>query len=105
MSATHTHTRGPWFSEYDDLGFFEIGSEVASLRLALTPGACDADEANARLIAAAPDLLLMLEKCAVKFRLYALHHELKGDTVKEQSNRDLAIECESVIFKATGVAV
>ena len=51
------HTPGPWFSQYDDNGFYEIGSEAVSLRLAFTFGEGDTDEANARLMAAAPDLL------------------------------------------------
>ena len=51
------HTPGPWFSQYDDNGFYEIGSEAVSLRLAFTYGEGDTDEANAHLIAAAPTLL------------------------------------------------
>lgn len=56
-----THTPGPWFSQYDDNGFYEIGSETISIRLAFTYGEGDGDEANARLIAAAPDLLEALQ--------------------------------------------
>lgn len=54
------HTPGPWFSQYDDNGFYEIGSEAVSLRIAFTYGEGEADEANTRLIAAAPDLLSVL---------------------------------------------
>jgi hypothetical protein len=55
------HTPGPWFSQYDDNGFYEIGSEIVSLRLAFTYGEGDTDEANARLISAAPELLQSLQ--------------------------------------------
>lgn len=55
------HTPGPWFSQYDDNGFYEIGSEAVGLRLAFTFGEGDTDEANVRLMSAAPDLLEALE--------------------------------------------
>ena len=55
------HTPGPWFSQYDDNGFYEIGSESVTFTLAFTYGEGDTDEANARLIAAAPDLLEALQ--------------------------------------------
>ena len=55
------HTPGPWFSQYDDNGFYEIGSESVTFRLAFTYGEGDTDEANARLIGAAPDLLEALQ--------------------------------------------
>lgn len=50
MSAKHTP--GPWFSQYDDNGFYGIGSDVVSLRLAFTHGEGDTDAANARRIVA-----------------------------------------------------
>ena len=56
------HTLGPWFSQYDDNGFYEIAAESAGLRIAFTFGENDTDEANVRLIAAAPDLLNALEQ-------------------------------------------
>ena len=62
-----THTPGPWFSQYDDNGFYEIGSETISIRLAFTYGEGDADEANARLIAAAPELLEALVELSKSF--------------------------------------
>ena len=38
------HTPEPWFSQYDDNGFYEIGSESVSLRLAFTYGEGDTDD-------------------------------------------------------------
>jgi hypothetical protein len=63
------HTPGPWFSQYDDNGFYEIGSEAVSLRLAFTHGEGDTDEANARLIAAAPELLEALKDLLYQAKL------------------------------------
>ena len=52
------HTPGPWVSiRYLDSRFYELGSNEFHARLAFTHGEGDTDEANMRLIAAAPDLL------------------------------------------------
>ena len=63
------HTPGPWVSiRYLDSRFYELGSNEFHARLAFTHGAGDTDEANMRLIAAAPDLLKALEgllDCAI----------------------------------------
>jgi hypothetical protein len=88
------HTPGPWFSRYDDNGFYEIGSEAVSLRMAFTHGEGETDEANARLIAAAPDLLAALK--AIMFRMQTDLEAGHGWAVVE---RDLA---RSAIAKATG---
>lgn len=59
------HTPGPWVSiRYLDSRFYELGSNEFHARLAFTHGAGDTDEANMRLIAAAPDLLEALENLA-----------------------------------------
>lgn len=69
------HTPGPWFSQYDDNGFYEIGSEAVSLRVAFTYSEYDTDEANARLIAAAPDLLAALQTAKILLEASYLDHE------------------------------
>lgn len=59
------HTPGPWVSiRYLDSRFYELGSNEFHARLAFTHGEGDTDEANMRLIAAAPDLLEALENLA-----------------------------------------
>ena len=94
MSAAHTP--GPWFAQYDDNGFYEIGSEASSLRLAFTYGEGETDEANARLIAAAPELLAAL-------KLYVLQDEFATDYgygVGGEAKKT----AEAAIAKATGGA-
>ena len=46
MSAKHT--QGRLFFAYDDNGFYEIGSDANSLRIAFTYGEGETDESNAR---------------------------------------------------------
>ena len=87
------HTPGPWFAQYDDNGFYEIGSEAVSLRLAFTYGEGDTDEANARLIAAAPDLLEALWGMATSF--HAVEH-------MEEHMQQSAARARAAIAKATG---
>lgn len=87
------HTPGPWFSQYDDNGFYEIGSEAVSLRLAFTHGEGDTDEANARLIAAAPEMLAALE--------FLTHAPILNSVSTWQEARRLV---DAAIAKATGGA-
>lgn len=55
-------TPGPWRSEYDDNGFFFVDApNRPSPYVAATGGEGSENEANARLIAAAPDLLRALQ--------------------------------------------
>ena len=62
------HTPGPWVSiRYLDSRFYELGSNEFHARLAFTHGEGDTDEANMRLIAAAPDLLKALESMLQSF--------------------------------------
>jgi hypothetical protein len=65
------HTRGPWHYEPDGMGDFTIASERDQLAIAAVVngsfmamgGHADEHEANARLIAAAPDMLAALREC------------------------------------------
>ena len=59
-TATHTHTPGPWEITVDQYGNLDVTMEGAGDMLADLKG-CPNAEANARLIAAAPDLLAALE--------------------------------------------
>lgn len=62
---TH-HTPGPWSIQADDLDSFTIYSEQMNIAEILAiggEGMSDEGEANARLIAAAPELLEALQEC------------------------------------------
>lgn len=66
---------------------------------------CIAQGANAKLIAAAPEMLDMLERAALQFRYYERAHREKGtedSTRKSEVNAGLAYDIEQVIAKATG---
>lgn len=66
---THTHTSGPWYAVKLDASpdhAWAIDSELVEVaRLSEWPDHQTEAEANARLIAAAPDLLAALESIAV----------------------------------------
>ena len=61
MTTTHTHTSGPWYAEKLDASpdhSWAIDSELAEIaRLSEWPDHQSEAEVNARLIAAAPDML------------------------------------------------
>lgn len=60
------HTPGPWTSQYDDNGFFFVtAAGQPSPYVAATGGEGGVDAANARLIAAAPDLLRVVSNLLV----------------------------------------
>ena len=84
------HTPGPWVSiRYLDSRFYELGSNEFHARLAFTHGAGDTDEANMRLIAAAPDLLEALVAIA-------------GDFSVQRVSDDLHAKARAAIAKAKG---
>lgn len=73
--ATETNfTPGPWFADPDDVRdealavLDAIGCNVADVFTMCRPGEC---EANAHLIAAAPELYEALEDCITALELYA----------------------------------
>lgn len=93
MSA---HTPGPWTIDWNvsrlDIFSADAATLVATLRRsALSPGIDDTAKANARLIAAAPDMLEALQKlCAI---------QEYGDVASWASEWD---EARAAIAKATG---
>lgn len=91
------HTLGPWFSQYDDNGFYEIGSEAVAFRMAFTYGEGDTDEANARLIAAAPELLEALERMLHSFSPHPCEN-----TEKWREEYDACELARAAIAKAKG---
>lgn len=102
MSKTK-HTPGPWVVKSARSGFYvesQFDVIVDSLDESGRYGAID-DEANARLIAAAPELLEALEK------LYALVEGESPSLLDEDSGGDsrLDIEICAAIAKAKGEGV
>ena len=105
------HTPGPWKMRPSQDGSGDIGITANGLPNVLAE--CFAairykDErspeaaANARLIAAAPDMLSLLLQAAEWFQGYADGHTAKGDTDKAKRNQDRAGACRAAILKATG---
>lgn len=82
MNCTDTHTSGPWKASpnRDDIGAHFItnpmgvlvaksqGANLSDDPYSHTPGRSDETDANARLIAAAPDLLDYLERIVEEAR-------------------------------------
>lgn len=62
----------------------------------------DEDHANARLIAAAPDLLAALRLCAQQFRVHEAENREKGASEKASASGGLAQWAEAAIARADG---
>ena len=95
------HTPGPWFK---NRGFLigSDGSDVVAADLGVGLGADNGDgirKANARLIAAAPDLLFELKKCASLLKTaFGETNDLTGKAVIAQRLESVT----ALIAKATG---
>ena len=104
-----SHTPGPWKAVYDrttnDLNMFEI-AEVSHLRIILESGGWPtrqgSPEDDARLIAAAPDLLVALRDCVLEFE--AVLRSIDDDAVHfdgDEFHERLTL-ARAAIAKATG---
>lgn len=80
ITSETKHTPGPWVLTRDDFGFFSVSSEAATPhKEPVAPHVYDWDDA--RLIAAAPDMLEALKACLVTFEALAsnaFHEGLEG---------------------------
>jgi len=93
------HTQGPWSyhytSNHDDM-IIDSEDDTVIYHAANWP----VDEANARLIAAAPDLLGACEAVAIEFECLSI-----GLTPPECTNKDnlcVVCQCQAAIAKAKG---
>lgn len=91
-----THTTGPWTLEYDYslvMGNYIVGRNFA-------PDSADASErqANARLIAAAPDLLAALIGISK-----AYERAIYNNPAQDSPDTEWLIHANAAIAKATGV--
>lgn len=121
--AKGRHTPGPWTVEQGDGGLDADARFPSEAKvLVYADGDCEihpvADcscnhtcrdentcEANARLIASAPDLLALARVSAAQFRFYEQQHRAKGTPeadAKAEVNRELAERIEAAISAATG---
>ncbi len=92
-----THTPGPWEISSDENGSLDVCAENAGDMLA-NLGDCVNADANARLVAAAPDLLEAL-RTALDVLAHAQHFYSGGHSLE---NFRIAIDgAESAIAKAT----
>lgn len=91
MSATPQHTPGPWVARQRPSGHHAIESSQGEL--ARLCGEANA-EADARLLAAAPDLLEALQRL----------HRLSGQLIDEPSARIAKALASAAITKATNTA-
>lgn len=113
------HTKGPWSvphfaDEKSTCACSYVFSDsqrgfgaIATVQFGGEDENYETAKANAKLIAAAPDLLEALEVAAETFRRYECWHRAKGtkDSLsKAISNQALAIRLESAIAKARGEA-
>ena len=89
-----THTKGPWKverSEIHDSEVVYINTDSGTWKqgeVCVLYGALDTNLANARLIAAAPDLLEVLEECVALIR----NTITTADDLHEIHNADKAIQ-------------
>jgi hypothetical protein len=92
---TDKHTPGPWQAVTNDTGAFAIESDgdltAVICQRADWPSRKDESLANARLIAAAPDLLEALQECATRLEKAGIfggsHPEYAAEAVRKY--RDL----------------
>jgi hypothetical protein len=108
--AKVTHTPGPWtlgrFGSIVGGPFIKYANGEAQSQLAsatvgneITP---EEREANARLIAAAPDLLLMLERITARMNRWASHGVQCGPKGIDHDYSELYNYAQAAIRKAKG---
>lgn len=103
------HTPGPWsyWSGYNAVDKLEaqVTAEGGDIVIASYNSLIEEGEANACLMAAAPDLLADLEEAAKTLRRYEILHwakETNESDAKAKVNGDLAARFERTIDKARG---
>jgi hypothetical protein len=118
MSAQHTPgpwrvntagTSSPWPENYKVTEVYvyapDTQDDVAVCADIVDPLTQEPSEANARLIAAAPEMLANLREAAATLRHYETLHRAKGTTesdAKAEVNAELAARFEATIAAATG---
>jgi YD repeat-containing protein len=95
---THTHTPGPWTIEIKGSRHFIDGADELTVAYVDRAGVRERQtyEANARLIASAPELLAALKEMAEQFGHYCEHTE-------DAKEIETLIKARAAIAKAEGV--
>jgi len=105
MSETK-FTPGPWIKRgkgtIETSGWAEVAAVMDGQMLDRVDH--ETQEANAHLIAAAPDMYEELECARDVFRFYQSHHEFKGGTEKAIRNKEIADRIDRLLAKARGEA-
>ena len=99
MITNQTHTPSPWHTDRKDEGkvIIDLPGDGAILILGYNT------EANARLIAAAPDLLAALEFCHTRlFNYQAGMDEIRDPEITRQLNEVAIVAARIAIAKAKG---
>lgn len=100
-----SHTPGPWSHRKDGLPELKNQNNIIDTANGEIIVYGQANDEDARLISAAPDLLEALRLCSVRFKQYTDHHLSNGNEEKAASNALMLKLCETVIAKATGGGV
>ena len=104
MKNTHTHTQGPWEVETKGSRHFIDGPDELTVAYVDRSGVRERQiyEANARLIAAAPELLAALAKIEVDFTALLCERILDSTLPEFYMVRDARNAARAAIAKATG---
>lgn len=103
--SENKHTDGPWAIEHFNAPIADTGDYDCVTRV-IGPAkeavveffnGNDTDEANARLIAAAPELLEKLDQLTLVVGLTAIKHELQRAALQQAVD-----EARAIVAKATG---
>lgn len=93
------HTPGPWKAGFRSVTAPETEDDLA-LNVRIIGGNPKVDRANARLIAAAPDLLAALEETLAAAVLWI--DDARGCTPEELMSHEWYVRARAAIAKATG---
>lgn len=102
------HTPGPWFFDHEThivTTKDRIATGLANIAIVDVDwiGPLESEQqANANLIAAAPEMYLHLAECAASLRYYAARKSAKGEAIASMMDRDLIDRIEALLDKAAG---
>lgn len=90
------HTPGPWYFLPDRNGRLQVGPSINYTVAAMWVTPLEGQEANARLISAAPELLEALEKCRKELSAWMQCY------CEDAATQEAISQARAAIAKATG---